>query len=161
MYHIFHSQGSTVNVHKHAMEFNSHKWRMPFNDYRMIDFLSKAPEKWGRGLELNNTKYPLKWVAKNKIKFPYDLLEEGPHSYLYDVIEGFSIGAETTYRSGFTQFFKDTLKNKPYRNILGDEYFDMKYLDALCLDYLNGKEAKGQDFYNLFSLITFCITGWY
>lgn len=161
MYHSFHSQGSTVNVHKHAMEANNHKWRSPYNDYRLIEFLSKAPEKWGRGLELNNTKYPLKWVAKNKINFPYELLEEGPHSYLYDVIEGFSLGAETTYRSGVTQLFKDTLKNKPYRNILGDEYFDMKYLDALCSDYLNGKEVKGQDFNNLFSLITFCVIGWY
>ena len=161
MYHSFHSQGSTVNVHKHAMEANNHKWRMPFNDYRMIEFLSKAPESWGRGLELNNTKYPLKWVAKNKIKFPYELLDEGPHSYLYDVIEGFSLGAEITYRSGVTQLFKDTLKDKPYRNILSDEYFDMKYLDRLSADYLNGKEVKGQDFNNLVSLITLSITGWY
>ena len=161
LYHSFHSQGSTVNIQKHAMEFNDHKWRSPFNDYRLIELLSKAPEKWGRGLEMNNTKYPLKWVAKNKIKFPYELLDEGPHSYLYDVIEGFSLGAEITYRSGVTQLFKDTLKDKPYRNILSDEYFDMKYLDRLSADYLNGKEVKGQDFNNLVSLITLSITGWY
>ncbi len=143
------------------MEYNSHRWRSPFNDYRLIELLSKAPEKWGRGLELNNTKYPLKWVAKNKIKFPYELLDEGPHSYLYDVIEGFSLFAEITYRSGVTEFFKETLKGRPYKNILTDEYFDMKYLDRLCAEYLGGKEVKGQDFNNLVSLITFCITGWY
>jgi len=161
LYHSFHSQGSTVNIQKHAMEYNSHRWRSPFNDYRLIELLSKAPEKWGRGLELNNTKYPLKWVAKNKIKFPYELLDEGPHSYLYDVIEGFSLFAEITYRSGVTEFFKETLKGRPYKNILTDEYFDMKYLDRLCAEYLGGKEVKGQDFNNLVSLITLCITGWY
>jgi len=59
-----------VNVHKHSMELNGHAWRSPFNDYRLIEFLSKAPEKWGRGLDFNHVKYPLKWVAKNKIKFP-------------------------------------------------------------------------------------------
>lgn len=161
LYHSFHSQGSTVNIQKHAMEFNDHKWRSPFNDYRLIELLSKAPEKWGRGLELNNTKYPLKWVAKNKIKFPYDLLDEGPHSYLYDVIEGFSLFAEITYRSGVTEFFKESLKSRDYKDILSDEYFDVKYLDRLSADYLNGKEVKGQDFNNLVSLITLSITGWY
>lgn len=161
MYHGFHSQGSTVNIQKHAMESNNHRWRSPYNDYRLIEFLSKAPEKWGRGLEMNNTKYPLKWVAKNRIKFPYELLNEGPHSYLYDVIEGFSLFAEITYRSGVTAFFKETLKGRPYKNILIDEYFDMKYLDRLCAEYLEGREAKGQDFNNLVSLITLCVTGWY
>jgi len=161
LYHSFHSQGSTVGVHKHAMDLNSHKWRSPFNDYRMIEFLSKAPEKWGRGLELNNTKYPLKWVAKNKIKFPYELLDEGPHSYLYDVIEGFSLAAEVTYRSGVTEFLKETLVDRTFKNVLSDEYFDIKYLDKLSSDYLNNKETSGHDFNNLFSLITFCVTGWY
>lgn len=161
LYHSFHSQGSTVNIQKHAMEYHNHKWRSPFNDYRLIELLSKAPEKWGRGLEMNNTKYPLKWVAKNKIKFPYDLLDEGPHSYLYDIIEGFSLFAEITYRSGVTEFFKESLKGKEYKDILSDEYFDVKYLDRLSTDYLKGIEVTGQDFNNLVALITLSITGWY
>ena len=161
LYHSFHSQGSTVNIHKHAMELNNHKWCSPFNDYRIIEFLSKAPEKWGRGLELNNTKYPLKWVAKNKIKFPYDLLNEGPHSYLYDVLEGFSLGAEITYRSGITDFFKDSLSRKSYHDILSDKYFNLSYLDKLVDDFLNNREAKGAALNNLISLITFVMTGWY
>lgn len=161
LYHSFHSQGSTVNTQKHAMELNGHKWGMPFNDIRLIDFLSRAPEKWGRGLELNNTKFPLKWVARNKIKFPYELLSEGPHSYLYDVIEGFSLMAEITYRSGVTEFFKDKLKDRTYRDILNNEYFDLNYLDGLVTDFLNGKEAVGSDFNNLSSLITLSVTEWY
>ncbi|MFQ5787056.1 MAG: hypothetical protein ACE5H1_03665 [Thermodesulfobacteriota bacterium] len=161
LYHSFHTQGSTANTPKHAMEFNNHKWRMPFSDIRLINFLSKASEKWGRSLEINNTKYPLKWVARNKIKFPYELLEEGPHSYLFSVIEGISLYAEFTYRSGVTEFFKDAVRDRPYRDILSEEYFDISYLDNLVADYLNGKEISGGDFNNLVSLITLCITGWY
>lgn len=161
LYLSFHSQGSTVNLHKHAMDHNDHGWRMPFNDYRIIDFLSAAPESWGRGLDLNHTKYPLKWVARNKIRFPYKLLDEGPHSYLYDVIEGFSILGEITYRSGVTDFFKDTLAGRKYRDVLSDEYFDLGYLDGLVQDFLDGKEARGRDGANIISLISFAITGWY
>ena len=161
LYHSFHAQGSTVNTPKHAMEFNGHKWRLPFNDIRLTNFLSRMPEKWGRGLELNGTKYPLKWVAKNKIRMPYELLDEGPHAYLFDVIEGFSLFAEIVYRSGVTEFFKDKLKSHPYQEILSDEYFNIEYLDRLCSDFLDGKEALGKDFNNLVSLLTLVIVGWY
>ena len=161
LYQNFHSQGSTVSTPKYAMELNGHKCRLPFYDVRLISLLSKAPERWGRGLELNNTKYPLKWVAKNKIKFPYQLLDEGPHAYLWDVIEGISLAAEVVYRSGVTEFFKNTIKSRSYKNIIEDEYFDIGYLDRLCTEYLNGKEAKGIDLTNLLSLITLTTVGWY
>ncbi|MFH1776596.1 MAG: hypothetical protein ABH952_03440 [Candidatus Omnitrophota bacterium] len=161
LYQSFHSQGATVSIQKYSMEYNGHHWRSPFNDYRIIDFLSQAPEHWGRGLDWNHTKYPLKWVAKNRLKFPYDVLDEGPHSYLYDVVEGFSLYAEKTYRSGVTSFFKDMLKTRTYRQVLSDDYFDMRYLDGLVDDYLNNQETRGVDFNNLVSLITLVVTGWY
>jgi len=161
LYHSFHSQGSTAKTRNHAMERSFHKWRSPYYDLRLVEFLSKAPESWGRGLDFNHTKYPLKWVAKNKIPFPYDLLNTGPHSYLYDVIEGFSLIAEITYRSGVTDFFKDTLRSKPYHAVLSGDTFRIPYLDGLVDDYLSGKEASGPDLNSLVSLITFCITGWY
>lgn len=161
LYHSFHSQGSTVNAQKYAMEMNNHHWRSPFNDYRLIEFLSKAPEYWGRGLDLNNTKYPLKWVAKTKIRFPYEMINRGAHSYLYDVIEGFSLAAEVVYRSGMTPFLKDILSNRCYRGLLSEEYFNMPYLDKIVSTYLNGQEVSGNDFNNLLSLINLCIIGWY
>lgn len=160
LYHSFHSQGSTVNVQKHAMEMNDHGWRQPYNDYRLIDILSAAPTSWGRGLDFNHTKYPLKWVAQNRIDFPYETLDQGPHSYLYDVIEGFSLLAEIMYRSGVTPMFKQTLAEKPYRDLLDDTYVDVAYLDRIVDDYLAGKEASGADFNNLVSLATLCVTGW-
>ena len=123
--------------------------------------MSQAPESWGRGLDLNNTKYPLKWVAQNKINFPYELLDKGPHSYLYDVIEGFSLFAEITYRSGVTSFFKEVLATGAYKQVMTDEYFDMTYIDSIVQDFLSGKEAKGYDFNNIVALLSLAITGWY
>jgi len=161
LYHSFHSQGSSVNIQKHGMEYGGHQWRCPFDDLRLIEVLSQVPESWGRGLDFNHTKHPIKWVAQNKIKFPYDLLQEGPHSYLYDVIEGFSLFAEIVYRSGATAYFKEVLRERPYRRIMDGKYFDMAYMDRLVKDYLSGKETRGIDFTNLVSLITFSITGWY
>ncbi|MFH1282520.1 MAG: hypothetical protein ABII27_02535 [bacterium] len=161
LYQHFHSQGSTVTIQRYAMEYNNHKSRQPFNDYRLISLMSSAPESWGRGLDLNNTKFPLKWVLKNKIRFPYEVLQEGPHSYLYDVIEGFTLTAEVLYRSGIANYYKSVLQRRPYREIISDEYVNMNYLDKLTKDYISGKEVKGLDLNNLASLITFCITGWY
>jgi hypothetical protein len=161
LYHSMHSQGSTVNIQKHAMEMNGHHWRSPYNDLRLVRLLSEAPESWGRGLDFNNTKYPLKWVLKNRLKFPYELLQEGPHSYLYDVLEGFSLTEEIVYRSGVTGYFRETLSSKPYRRLLDDRYFNVKNLDSIVNAYLRGREVKGQDFNNLVTLITLSITGWY
>ncbi len=161
MYASLHAQGSTVGMQKHAMHASGHEWRAVFNDYRVIDLLSSAPESWGRGLDFNHTKYPLKWAAKNKIKFPYELLEQGPHSYLYDVMEGFSLIAEIMYRSGFTGYYKEILQTRGYRQIFDGAYFNMPYMDRLVDDYLSGKEAKGSDFNNLFTLITLTSVGLY
>lgn len=161
MYQHMHSQGSTVAIHRNAMALNNHHCRSPFNDYQMMDVLSRAPESWGRGLDFNHTKHPLKWLAKNRIKFPYALLQEGAHSYLYDVLEGFSLMAEISYRSAFTSHFREVLLQRRYREILDESYFDVGYLDRLADDFIKGKEAKGQDFTNTLSLITLCSTGWY
>ena len=161
LYHSMHSQGSTVNVQKHAMEKEGHGWRSPFNDVRLVELLSQAPESWGRGLDLNHTKYPLKWLLKSRLKFPYSLLETGPHSYLYDVLEGFSLTREIVYRSGVSDFFRQIIQSKPYHSLLDDRAFNTKYLDSLTDAYLQKKESNGQDFNNLVSLITLCMTGWY
>jgi len=161
LYHSLHAQGASAATRRHAAEFNGHGWRSPFHDLRVVDFLAQAPESWGRGLNFNHTKYPLKWMAINKIKFPFEILNDGPHSYLYDVKEGFSLIAEIIYRSGVTQYFKDKLRSSDYRGLLSSEYFNMTYMNSLVDGYLNGKEVMGKDLNNLTTLITLCVTGWY
>ena len=143
------------------MERDGHSARSPYDDTRLISLLSQAPQSWGRGLDLNHTKYPLKWVGQHKIRFPFELLQEGPHSYLYDVIEGFSLLSEIMYRSAVAKHFKSVLAQRGYRRVLDDRYFDVTYMDRIVSDYLAGREARGKDFTNLFSLATITATGWY
>ena len=80
--------GGTVNTLEHICE-NLDLCRLPFLDKSLIDFLSEMPESWGRGFDINNTKYPLKWMLSNRVDYPIHF-QEGPHSYLYDVTVIFS-----------------------------------------------------------------------
>ena len=50
-------------------------------------------ENWGRGLDLNPTKYPLKCMLKNDVDYPLHL-QVGPHSYLYDIDPDWNVISE-------------------------------------------------------------------
>ena len=59
LYNSFHWQGGTVLALEYIcdeFELNCH---LPL-DSEVIKILSEMPESWGRGLDINNTKYPLK-----------------------------------------------------------------------------------------------------
>ena len=117
------------------------------------------PESWGRGLEMRPTKYPLKYMLKNKIDYPYHM-QTGPHSYLYDSDPDFDHAAEWNYRSAFNSQYKDIMSKRWYRNILSEEYFDMAYLDKIATNYINGREVL-EEKHDLENLIYFSITGFY
>ena len=57
---------------------------LPYWNPKLHNFLSKMPEEWGRGLEVKNIKYPLKESFRRYFNYP-KILEEGYHSYMYDV----------------------------------------------------------------------------
>ncbi len=160
LYSSFHWQGSTATTQSISLELRGQSVRMPFMDRRLLEFCSAMPEHWGRGLDFNNTKYPLKWMLANKIDYPMHL-QVGPHSYLYDVDPTFNHYAEITYASATTAYFKDILKPKTYHEVLSGEFFDLPYLDSLVDGYLGGKEARGQELNDLCALYMFCTTGWY
>jgi hypothetical protein len=75
------------------------------------------PEDWGRGLDLNPTKYPLKKMLKDKIDYPYDY-QKGAHSYTYDVDHSFSHAQEVYCYSALVEDFDNNLplfaKNELY-----------------------------------------------
>ena len=87
-----------------------------------MNFFSEVPENWGRGLDLNNTKYALKFILKNKLDYPY-YLQEGPHSYTYDVQPGFSIVNEFLNNSALKRFFIEKLNKVNVK-----DYYDKKFL---------------------------------
>ena len=91
------------------------KCRLPFLDIKLIDFLSIMPESWGRGLDINNTKYPLKWVLNNKIDYPIEL-QNGPHSYIYDIDPDFSHVSELVNASSLKKLYLSELTKDSFIN---------------------------------------------
>lgn len=159
LYNSFHWQCGTVATIPLSAQFFDFNVQLPFYDSRIQEFLHSMPENWGRGLDLNPTKYPLKWMLQNKIDYPVHL-QVGPHSYLYDTDHNFNHSFEIMHHSAFTKLFKDSLSEKSYHNILSDEIFDIKYLDSIADRYINGEEVQGADLGILFPLCFLAIIDW-
>jgi hypothetical protein len=160
LYNSFHWQGSTVATIALTAEIQGLRMEMPFWDQRIQEFLSGMPESWGRGLDLNPTKYPLKWMLKHRIDYPMHF-QTGPHSYLYDVNPRFSLAAEVLHASAFSPHLAEALRKRPYRELLSDEWFDVDYLDRVADRYLTGQEAEGAELNDLTLLCWFSIVGAY
>lgn len=160
LYNSFHWQGSTVATHALAADAARIKLALPFLDSRLQDFLSCMPESWGRGLDLNATKFPLKWMLKHRVDYPLHL-QVGPHSYLYDVDPSFSHTAEVVYGSAFTPYFKDLLKRREYQAILAPQFFDLHYVDSMVDRYLAGTEVRGAEMNDLMAMCQLSMVGWY
>ena len=158
LYHSFHWQGGTVNTLEHICENLGFKCRLPFLDKSLIDFLSEMPESWGRGLDINNTKYPLKWMLSNRVDYPIHF-QEGPRSYLYDVNPSFSHAAEIMYSSSFTDIYKEIFMKKEFINNMDPDLFDIEYLNKIIDSYLKGEEASGQTLSDLYVLGNFAAIG--
>lgn len=160
LYNSFHWQGATVATIFATAEAKGLQLDLPFWDSRLQELLSAAPESWGRGLDLNPTKYPLKWTLQHRVNYPMHL-QAGPHSYIYDVDPSFSHAAELAYASAFTPYFRDALRRRGYRDLLSLEVFDFPYLEGVVERYLTGTEVRGAELNDLFALCVLSSVGWY
>ncbi len=148
LYNSFHWQGSTVATLEHTAEAHGLTCVFPFHDSAVIDFLSGMPESWGRGLDLNPTKYPLKWMLKNRIDYPMHL-QVGPHSYTYDVDPNFTLFGEIIHASSFKEVYTTALKKGSFVEWLDSATFDRTYIDCIVAKYLGGEELVGQEMNDL------------
>jgi hypothetical protein len=148
LYNSFHWQSATVLSREYTAEAHGLRSAHPFHDSALIDFLSGMPETWGRGLDLNPTKYPLKWMLRNRIDYPYQL-QVGPHSYTYDVNPNFSLLGEILYASSLKDVFREALREGKFLGCLDDEIFDHAYIDGVVKCYLKGEELRGQEMNDL------------
>jgi hypothetical protein len=134
---------------------------MPYWDSRVQKFLHSMPEHFGRGLDFNPTKYPQKWMLKNKVDYPFHL-QAGPHSYLYDVDPDWNIDNDILYGCPLVNaHYKDIIRKRPYEAILKPSHFNLAYLNKLADGYVKGKKVTGQERADLKNLVSLCHTGWY
>lgn len=143
LYNSFHWQASTVISRDYTSDAHGITCVHPFQDAGIISFLSAMPEYFGRGLDFNPTKYPLKWMLKNRIDYPYHY-QTGPHSYTYDVQEGFSLGGEILNASSLKGVFQDSIRQGNFISKLDEGMFDLNYIQKITESYLSGEELKGQ-----------------
>ena len=160
LYKKFHWNSGTVRGIIGASEFFNIRSSTPFFDSQLIDFFKKLPPKYGRDLSLNETKYSIKWILKNKIDYPLHL-QIGPHSYNYDVDPSWSADQELLYESKLTNVFKKQLKTKNYKDIIDNSLINLKYLDKLSNSYIEGKKLSGEKLAHLKGLISLVNIGWY
>ena len=151
LYHSFHWQGGTVATLEYLCEENGLKCRLPFLDKKIIDFLSEMPESWGRGLDINNTKFPLKWMLKNRVDYPFSM-QEGPHSYLYDIEPSFSHSREIIEASSFTTIFIEKLKTKDFYKKFDSKIFNLNYIDKLSKKYISGNKLNVSEISDILNL---------
>tara|TARA_B100001250_G_scaffold181249_1_gene155928 strand:+ start:15366 stop:17270 length:1905 start_codon:yes stop_codon:yes gene_type:complete len=156
LYNSFHWQGGTVATLEYLCEENGLKCRMPFLDKSLIDFLSEMPESWGRGLDINNTKFPLKWMLKNKVDYPFSL-QEGPHSYLYDIEPSFSHSREIVEASSFTPIFIDILKRKNFYKRFDSKIFNINYINQLTKKYISRDKLKVSEINDILNLSMYAL----
>lgn len=160
LYNSFHWQGSTVSTITLTARDHGLETALPFWDSRLQEFLSAMPESWGRGLDLNPTKYPLKWMLRNRVDYPMHL-QVGPHSYLYDIDPTFNLGAEVVYASALAPFLKECFRKREHEKILSADVFDMNYIHGVVGRYLKGDEVRGVELNDLISLVNLQLVGWY
>jgi hypothetical protein len=163
LYNSFHWQSSTVCTLHYTAEENGLRCVLPFHDGGLIDFLSQMPESWGRGLDLKPTKYPLKWMLENRIRYPTHL-QVGPHSYLYDVDHSFSHTAEILYGSSLRPLFLERFGRKVPQSWLDrvdDSVFDAEYIDQILVRYQEGVEVGGGEMNDVMMLGLLALTECY
>ena len=66
IYPSFHWQSSNVACLELAGSENGIYNKIPFQDFELVSFIASSPESWGKGLELNPVKYPLKKFLEEK-----------------------------------------------------------------------------------------------
>lgn len=153
LYNSFHWQGGTVRGLQIAPEIFGQNVKAPFWDIRVQDFLSVMPEKFGRGLDLNTVKYPLKTVLSEKINYPIGL-QKGPHSYLYDIDPNWSADADILYGSSRVSHFKTLFNSQLFCDLVDSGYIEKDYVKGISNKYKEGIELKGTELIDIKNIIS-------
>jgi len=141
LYNSFHWQGSTISTMYNFCKENQLTMYLPFWNPILHNFLSKMPESWGRGLETNNVKYPLKESFRRYLRYP-PMLEKGHHSYLYD-IKKFSDPILEVIINKKTKNYIERIVNKYHPNdFLDKNYFNTAEIYKIINDYKKNENVE-------------------
>ena len=115
------------------------KMHFPFWNIEIQNFTNKMPENWGRGLELRPTKFPLKESFKKYLSYP-SYLEEGPHSYMYDINEFVSSHTELIINKKTRRYILKILNKYHPLDFLDNLNFNHNLINKHIKEYSKGNE---------------------
>jgi len=138
LYTDFHWQGPNI---RKVLESHPNA-RIPFLDYNLFRFFARMPESWGRGLEMNSTKYPLKKLIRDgHYQFPLDVVDApGIHSYTNFTFA--EIQRQNIYDSSLTQhLFQNTDLEAKSREVFTGDDFDINGIRK-CITEVKDKSRQ-------------------
>ncbi len=141
LYNSFHWQGSTVSTLGHFTEAYNKKMILPFWNPYIQDYLEKMPEDWGRNLEANNIKYPLKQAFKRYLDFP-EFIEKGHHSYVYDENRYVDPLKEILIEKKTAKYVKNILEKRHPLDYMSKNSFNSNYIYKLLKDFIEKDKLK-------------------
>lgn len=157
MYVDFHWQ-SPINIRKVTESMPN--MRLPYMDYNLVKFFMRMPEKWGRGLEINHVKYPLKRIIRDGLangtyRYPIDVIGSPiPHAYVAADLN--RAPYEFIMHSPLARHLIENCDDKKCDALFPEEYFN----SGAVRDYVNyfkGKRDEKGSPLN-FRLLTFLMT---
>jgi hypothetical protein len=150
LYNSFHWQGSTVSTLGHFAEANNKKMVLPFWNPLIQDYLEKMPEDWGRNLETNNIKYPLKQAFKRYLDFP-EFIEKGHHSYVYDENRYVDPLKEILIEKKTAKYIKGILQKRHPLDYFSKKSFNHNYIYKAINNFKKNKLENPSHIWKLFN----------
>ena len=141
LYNSFHWQASTICTMYNFADLYDLEMYLPYWNPKLHNFLSKMPEEWGRGLEVKNIKYPLKESFKRYLNYP-KILEEGYHSYMYDVKKYSDPILEIIINPETKKYILQIFKRYHPCDYLKTEYYDRNQVYKILQKYKRGLDIS-------------------
>lgn len=148
LYRAYHFHSPQIEVKHSSLRSSGENCKIPFLDSSLVKFMYSMPEKWGRGLELKPTKYPLRYLAHERWNIPVHILEEpGAHSYISESDKkwnysggSWNLNCETVYNSVFGEHYKTILSATNLEKYFSPDCFDTAAMKKVVDDFVEGKQ---------------------
>ncbi|MCX5695173.1 MAG: asparagine synthase-related protein [Candidatus Omnitrophica bacterium] len=135
LYTLFHLQSPQIRIYREGLV----NTRFPFIDMNLFRFLYKMPQHFGRGLNFNHIKYPLRILAEKVLsESQRAILENGPHSYLSEVRK-MNINDEWCLRGPEYEYMKDNIDMRKVLKVFKADTYSTHEIQNLIRRFQQGR----------------------
>jgi len=159
LYTLFHLQSPQIQIFRNGLK----NVRFPFIDLNLFKFLYRMPQSFGRGLNFNHTKFPLKELAKKIFSNEQlKIIKSGPHSYLSEV-ERINVYDEYLLKGAVFEYIKDKISYKEVEKSFSSDIFNLdrikNFIEQFKQGHVNNLSAIEARLLIVLTLISACHDG--